>query len=40
MRYAGDACIVSRSPRGLERMVAVFVKVFGAFRLPITEIGV
>ena len=31
--YADDACIVSRSPRGLERMLAVFVKIFGAFGL-------
>ena len=29
--YADDACIVSRSPRGLGRMMAVFVEVFGAF---------
>ena len=31
MLYADDACIVSRSPRGLGRMMAVFVEVFGAF---------
>ena len=29
--YADDACIVSRSPCGLGRMMAVFVEVFGAF---------
>ena len=37
MLYADDACIVSRSPRGLGRMMAVFVKVFGAFGLTISE---
>ena len=31
--YADDACIVSRSPRGLGRMMVIFVKVFGAFGL-------
>ena len=36
MMYADDACIVSRSPRGLGRMMAVFVKVFGAFGLIIS----
>ena len=35
--YADDACIVSRSPRGLGRMMAVFVEVFGAFGLTISE---
>ena len=35
MLYADDACIVSRSPRGLGRMVAVFVEVFGTFGLTI-----
>ena len=35
MLYADDACIVSRSPRGLRRMMAVFVKVFSAFGLTI-----
>ena len=35
--YAVDACIVSRSPRGLERMMAVFVGVFGTFGLTISE---
>ena len=37
MFYADDACIVSRSPRGLGRMMAVFVKVFGMFGLTISE---
>ena len=37
MLYAGDACIVLRSPRGLERMMAVFVEDFGAFGLTISE---
>ena len=37
MLYADDACIVSRSPRGLGRMMAVFVEVFGAFGLTISE---
>ena len=35
--YAHDACIVSRSPHGLERMMAVFVEVFGTFGLTISE---
>ena len=35
--YADDACIVSRSTRGLGRMMAVFVEVFGAFGLTISE---
>ena len=35
--YADDACIVSRSPRGLGRMMAVFVEVFGTFGLTISE---
>ena len=35
--YADDACIISRSPRGLERMIAVVVDVFGAFGLIISE---
>ena len=34
--YADDACIVSRSPRGLGRMMAVFVDVFGTFGLTIS----
>ena len=37
MLYADDACIVSRSPRGLERMMAVFVEVFDTFGLAISE---
>ena len=35
--YADDACIVSRSPCGLGRMMAVFVEVFGTFGLTISE---
>ena len=37
MLYADDACIVSRSPRGLGRMMAVFVEVSGTFGLTISE---
>ena len=37
MLYADDACIVSRSPCGLGRMMAVFVEVFGTFGLTILE---
>ena len=37
MMYADDACIVSRSPRGLERMMAVFVEDVGTFGLTISE---
>ena len=37
MLYADDACIVSRSPRGLARMMAVFVKDFDTFGLTISE---
>ena len=37
MLYADGACIVSRSPRGLGRMMAVFVEVFGTFGLVISE---
>ena len=37
MVYADDACIVSRSPRGLELMMAVIVKVCGAFGLTVSE---
>ena len=37
MLYADDACIVSRSPRGLGRMMAVFVEVLGTFGLTISE---
>ena len=37
MLYADDERMVSRSPRGLERMMAVFVVVFGAFGPTISE---
>ena len=37
MLYADDACIAPRSPRGLGRMMAVFVEVFGPFGLTISE---
>ena len=37
MLYADDARIVLRSPRGLGRMMAVFVEVFGTFGLTISE---
>ena len=37
MLYADDACIVSWSPRGLGRMMATFVEVFGTFDLTISE---
>ena len=37
MLYADDACMVSRSPRGLGRMVAVFVEAFGTFGLTISQ---
>ena len=37
MLHADDACIVSRSPRGLGRMMAVFGEVFGTFDLTISE---
>ena len=37
MLYADDACIVSRSPRELGQMMAVFVEVFGIFGLTISE---
>ena len=36
MLYADDACIVSRSPQGLERMMTL-VDVFGAFGLAVSE---
>ena len=35
--YANDACIVSRSPHGLGRMMAIFVELFGTFGLTISE---
>ena len=37
MLCADDACIVSRSPRGLEQMIAIVVEGFGAFGLIILE---
>ena len=37
MLYAEDAYIVSRSPQGLERMMATLVDVFGAFGLTVSE---
>ena len=37
MLYTDDVCIVSRSPHGLERMMAVFAEVFGAIGLTISE---
>ena len=38
MLYAGDACIMSRSPRGMGRMMtAIFVEVFGTFGLAISK---
>ena len=37
MLYADDACIVSRSPRGLGRVMAVCVEVFDASGLAISE---
>ena len=37
MLYADHACIVSQSPRGLGRMTAVFIEVFGTFGLTISE---
>ena len=35
MLHADDACIVSRSPRGLGRMVAVFVEILETMCMPI-----
>ena len=37
MIYSDDACIVSRSPQGLERMMATLVDVFSAFGLTVCE---
>ena len=37
MLHADDACIASRSPRELGRMITVFVEVFGTFGLIISE---
>ena len=37
MLYAKDVSIVSRSPQGLERMMATLVDVFGAFGFTVSE---
>ena len=37
MLYADDARIVSRSPAGLARMMAVIVEIFRAFGLTVSE---
>ena len=37
MLYANDACIVSQSSRGLERMMVFLVQVFGTFNLATSE---
>ena len=37
MLYAEDACVVSRSPQGIERMMATLVFVFSAFGLTVSE---
>ena len=37
MLYADDACIVSRSSRGLELIMAMIVEVCGAFGLTVSE---
>ena len=37
MMYADDACIVSRLPQGLERMMVTLVDVFGGFGLTVSE---
>ena len=37
MMYADDACIVSRSPRGLGWMMAIFIEVFRTFGQTISE---
>ena len=37
MMYADDAYIGSRSPRGLNQMMVVFVGVFGTFELDMSE---
>ena len=36
MLYADDACIVSRSPQGLAKMMEVIVEVCGAFALTVS----
>ena len=38
MLYADDACILLRLPSGLERTMAIFIEVFGAFGLAILKI--
>ena len=35
--YADDLCIVSRPPRGLRRIMAIFVEIFGVFGLTLSE---
>ena len=37
MLYVDNACILSRTPKGLERMMATLVDVFGAFGLTVSE---
>ena len=37
MLYADDACIVSRSPRSLAKIIEVIVHVFNAFGLAVSE---
>ena len=37
MQYADDSCSVPRSSRGLELMMMIFVDVFGAFSLTVSE---
>ena len=37
MLHADDACIVSRSPQGIAKMMSVFVEVFGACDLTVSE---
>ena len=36
MLYADDACIVSRSPQGLDKLMEVIVEVYRAFALPMS----
>ena len=37
MLYADDACLVSRSPQGIAKMMSVSVEVFGACGLTVSE---
>ena len=37
MLYADDACIVSRSPQGIAKMMLVFAEVFGVCGLTVSE---